>query len=1540
MTKIINHKVLVYIALLGIITYVISHVMFSIYLIILITVLTLVTGITALISAAIHDYNHSTPHHLSSALTLFIVISGVITKLSDGMDIFTLDLLYVHVRFMVIFMIIKGMILGVNIENTKISSFISIIIDVVVIILFMTVISVSSESVQAFQKIKHYSAPTLFANMAVLFTLLISLYKTKRITRLTKTHFLLISLMLYLSDAVFVLPVNSNLKVLVSQILVLTSYTSICVSSIQLNVLQRLELLKKQRESFTTMFMTATDPIILFKANNNQWVVDVANRAVSDILSYDMGEMSGILVRSLFADPEDFDALDLSNPVQLELKMKSKNDNLIYSKVSLHNFEILGMVQHLMVVRDLTEVIYNKDKVSLFETMFLNASEAMFITNKQGEIQWINKYFENLYDYDQSIINKRVSVLKSGVHDAQFYRDMWRSIRETGQWTGEIWNRARSGDLIPVNQNIFVIPGNHPDFAYASISYDLTDSKLMDNKIYELAFIDSDLQIKNRNSILEQAEISTDTTVYLITVSDLKNMELRFGTDISVQLMRQIFDILSEKFDRNHIYKYSENTFALLIPRTKSSPVDTIANSLLKVLGIPYEISTVQLSPTIHIGVSGESEGSQASIEQLAYEAESALSAAKKSQQSAYVVFDTSIEASQIKSYDMLKAVENAVKNDEFEVYFQPIVDLFSGSLFSFEALSRWSYKGQAVSPVEFIELAEKNNFIYDLGLQILRASCLAVVSWKNILPNIKVNVNVSLLQLEDTTFVQSLKKILLDTNCSPSDLIIEITESISSLSNPTIDQTIYDLHALGIIFALDDFGTGFSSIQRLKRMPISIAKVDHDFTRDIHENIDDTSVLTGMISMSHKIGLNVIVEGVENLSQLRIIRSRNCRYVQGYYFSKPINEAQTLEYIKSYNPDDVINEQLSVDLTPVQEMYDENVLGNNNIGTAILDIEGFIVDANRNFSSIIGENQSDVLGESINSFISQSDNHDIVIQAKMDEDVKERSGTVRRLDGTLRHVIYSLYTDYDPTTSQTYIRCLVEDITENLDDGLRLMRIRQGYEKIFRNAPVMILTWNKDYKIQEWNQIAEVILGFTAQEVIEKPIFDTFVSDTDFMQWRAFVDLTLTGRESKETLNVVDATGITHICECNNEIVRSSSGDIDFVITIMKDITSQLLAQERSDSLLSVIDNGPALVFMCRKNGDIWYRSKACLDISPLKSVTNIDDLALSYFDHLDNEIEPPNRDRVDMWTSTGSLLLSDEKEKRIRITIFKDKLTKLQDDLFIYIFMDFTNEYEQVNSVKHLRNIILDQERLAELGHLSASISHEINNPLSYMISSSDILRAELNEMYELVQMEHNEKFDYLKKDIIEILADFDDGLQRIKSIITGLRSYSWGTKSDEFMHVDLNSIIDKVLTIAINEVKYTAVIDVSLGNLPNIDAIESKISQVIMNLIINASQAIERKKMNKLGIIKVNTSADDNYVYCIIEDNGVGMTPEAVEQIFDPYLSKNMDTMDNGLGLSISHEIVQDMHHGSLQVKSQLNEGSKYIITLPQQQPNIPN
>ncbi len=1536
-----NYLIPLIILVLSALFYFLNYALFYVFALSTTVICAILAGILSISSIILNKENYATHYQIASFFSGVIIFSEFISKIASGEALSHMDYVSIQFRYLAIFLILLSTLIGLWSQNHKKSlpyvmgiSFVLTLVSINILFISQNIPFLHDDYV-----ITEYFMITSSVNFLIILLIFWIMFIKKKNMIPNKEKTALLLLVLYFSDTIHHLhDIKFIDHVFIGDLLLVSAFVFIFTTSFKQNVIEPIRNIKEQKYSFLDMFRNATDPLLLFSIDENIPTIYFANKTIAIQFDSTPEDLNGEPLSLLFKNSDKMNEIDFNSPIVYEIEFMKKNGESFLSEASFHTFEMMGIHLHLLVSRDITQIRSFEKQLNIFDIIFTNSNESMFITDKHGIIQWTNDAFTRIYGYEKNeIIGRSTRVLSSGIHDKEFYSDMWTLIESTGSWVGEIWNKTKDGALLPVHQSVIKISLNGDNYQYASISIDLTESKLLDQRMYELAYIDPETKLKNRNSLYEFRAQAKQISIILLKFKNYNNIHLRFGESIADKMLKSILSIIDDINMPFELYRYDTKTFTFVLDHITAEYLSDFSKLLFERCNTPIEIDNILINPVISIGVSSFETQGKESLSKAMFEAESALHSSERHAYSNVVHFSNYIEDNMRASYDFRNAVAQAVKFQEFTVHFQPIIDIYSGALFSLEALARWYVDGEFIAPSLFIPEAESSNNISGLGLQILELSCFSVKEWKSIQPKLKLNVNVSLLQLEDANFVQSVKDILIKTNFSPSDLIIEITESISSQNSNTVTESLIALNALGIHLALDDFGTGFSSIQRLKDMPITLVKIDHGFVSNIDENFDDTSVITGMISLSHKIGLNVIAEGVENYEQLQILRNRNCRYVQGYLFSRPLNIKDTESYIKNYDPSKIKTGNYKNQLTEIDAFNQFNVQSEERIGTCTLDLEGIIIECNRNFSSIVGERKTELIGESINNFV-KSESLDLIYDGKFEKDLTESPGIIHRIDGTSRYVVFSIFLEKLSHTGQKLVRFFIQDISENMDNELKILRIRQGYEKIFNNAPVMIMTWDKDYKIQEWNSTAVDLMGLTVEDVKQQSIFESIVPDSETKKWKTFTDNALSGKIENISLKLIDTSGRIHHCECFNDIVKNSSGEIDFVVTFMNDITETEKVKAHSTNMMSIIDNGPALIFMSNRSGEIIYRSKACFEIELLKTASNIDDLNVVYYDHSDNEVVPPDREKIDLWTSTGSISLNEDVSKRVRITILKEEASDISTETFAYIFMDFTKEYEQVQSISHLKTVLIDQERLAELGHLSAGIAHEINNPLSYMISSSGVLKDELESLYKIVETNNADDFKYLKTDIHEILEEFDEGLERIKTIVTGLRTYSWAGHSEELMPFDLNQSIEKILTIAHNEIKYNATVAVDLAELPVIEAIGSKISQVLLNLIINASHAIEKRESNDMGEIQISTGSDDNYIYCTIQDNGIGMSKEVSEKIFDAFFTTKPEGVGTGLGLSISKEIVVDIHHGDIRVDSEPGVGSKFTIALPIHQPKI--
>jgi two-component system, NtrC family, sensor kinase len=284
-------------------------------------------------------------------------------------------------------------------------------------------------------------------------------------------------------------------------------------------------------------------------------------------------------------------------------------------------------------------------------------------------------------------------------------------------------------------------------------------------------------------------------------------------------------------------------------------------------------------------------------------------------------------------------------------------------------------------------------------------------------------------------------------------------------------------------------------------------------------------------------------------------------------------------------------------------------------------------------------------------------------------------------------------------------------------------------------------------------------------------------------------------------------------------------------------------------------------------------------------------------------------------------------------------------------------SREYkENLQKIEKLQTQIINQEKMAGIGQLSAGIAHEINNPLGFVKSNIYTLKGYkdkikmLLELYfsieeklkdsdevsykekfsEVVEYKKKNKIKFIFDDIDDIILESKDGINRMENIIKSLLGFARKASSSEFNEYDINSNIKSTITIAYNEIKYYAMVEENLESVPTIKALEGEINQVLLNLLVNAAHAIKSKGIQ--GIIKIHTYYDEGYVKCEISDNGIGISEEHINNIFNPFFTTKPVGIGTGLGLSISHDIIVNKHSGSIEVKSNEGEGTTFIISLP--------
>lgn len=267
-----------------------------------------------------------------------------------------------------------------------------------------------------------------------------------------------------------------------------------------------------------------------------------------------------------------------------------------------------------------------------------------------------------------------------------------------------------------------------------------------------------------------------------------------------------------------------------------------------------------------------------------------------------YQYYTKSMNATAFERLAMENSLRRALERNEFELFYQPQLNIETGNIVGMEALMRWNHPDMGmVSPIEFIPLAEESGMIVLMGEWGLRAACEQNKAWQEAgFPPLTMSVNISSLQFKQQNLTTVVAKILNDTRLDPRYLDLELTEGTVMQNAEDTIATLHSLKEMGIRLSIDDFGTGYSSLSYLKRFPLHTLKVDRSFVKDLTKDADDEAITHAIIAMASSLGLKVIAEGVETEDQLRFLASRGCDEMQGYLFSPPLSASKITELLQS----------------------------------------------------------------------------------------------------------------------------------------------------------------------------------------------------------------------------------------------------------------------------------------------------------------------------------------------------------------------------------------------------------------------------------------------------------------------------------------------------------------------------------------------------------------------------------------------------------------------------------------------------------------
>lgn len=585
------------------------------------------------------------------------------------------------------------------------------------------------------------------------------------------------------------------------------------------------------------------------------------------------------------------------------LRASKEGDDEIGEVVDSFN-QMLNVIEH-----EDASLRASEERFRLFTTA---SNVGVFQTDSEGNSIFANERLCSIFDVSESEFLE--SNWLRNIHNKDRHRvnTLWEHILSTGEHVQFNCRLESSADKpVWVDAHIQKLPHIHGEsFGLLGTVSDITEIKTAQNQLEKMAFYDTLTGLANRrlfrnrleNIIASNTRTGSIVALMLLDLDQFKHINDTQGHDAGDALLVALGERLSSCVrSTDTVARLGGDEFAVILVDVKDTAmIPNIAENILQTLRRTLTIGTTEINISSSIGIALAPEDGN-SAEKLFKFADMALYRAKDKGRNNYQFYTEDLNRRLLDHVRMVKDLKIAIEKQEFELHYQPQLDIQTEEIIGFEALIRWIKSDRGfVSPAEFIPVAEETALILPIGRQVMEMACKQMrqmLDEKLVSDSTRMTVNLSVKQLIEDSIVEEVSTVLEETGLPAENLELEITESLLMENVEQVLSNLNSLKLLGVSLSIDDFGTGYSSLSYLKRLPVHIVKVDQSFVRDIPKDPDDMAITAAVIAMAHKLGYQVIAEGVETVEQLSFLRDCRCDYAQGYYFSKPLPAPQAVQF-------------------------------------------------------------------------------------------------------------------------------------------------------------------------------------------------------------------------------------------------------------------------------------------------------------------------------------------------------------------------------------------------------------------------------------------------------------------------------------------------------------------------------------------------------------------------------------------------------------------------------------------------------------------
>ena len=564
--------------------------------------------------------------------------------------------------------------------------------------------------------------------------------------------------------------------------------------------------------------------------------------------------------------------------------------------------------------RDITERKQAEESLQITASVFGLSQEAIIITNAENNIVDVNAAFTRITGYSrEEVIGKDPALLSSGKQDKKLYEQMWQSLRENGTWRGEIWNRRKSGEIYPEMLSISTLSDSSGNvMRHVAVFSDISNLKNHEAELVRVAHFDALTSIPNRILLADRmkqaiSQTSREQNMMAVCYLDLDGFKPindslghQVGDEVLVEIAKRISNTIR---GGDTVARLGGDEFVvLLLGLSKGEECVVTLERLLMAIAEPIIIhkKTITVSASIGVSIYPLDEGDS---DNLLRHADQAMYVAKQTGKNRFHIYDVALDKRARDQNEFLKSIRRALELNQFELHYQPKVNLLTKKMVGAEALIRWRHPERGMlPPAEFLHYIENTDFDILIGEWVTANALAQMHHWRSIGLDIEVSINISGHHLESEGFVDKLQQQLANyPNLPAGKLQIEVLETVAINDINVVQEIIESCRKIGVGFALDDFGTGYSSLSFLSALHVDTLKIDQTFVRDMLEDKGDLAIVHGIIALAKAFERETVAEGIETDEHSRALLYMGCDIGQGYGIARPMPAGDLVGWQERY---------------------------------------------------------------------------------------------------------------------------------------------------------------------------------------------------------------------------------------------------------------------------------------------------------------------------------------------------------------------------------------------------------------------------------------------------------------------------------------------------------------------------------------------------------------------------------------------------------------------------------------------------------------